>query len=54
MKREWVVVVWDKNGKFFQIWTTKYKNGDGIAHGMKIAEQIGGSYYILNGSEETE
>lgn len=41
-----VIVVWDRTGKFFQIWTSTY-NGDGIEHGKKIAERLGGSYEIF-------
>lgn len=47
MDRQHVIVVWDKNGKFFQVWTADYASGDGIAHGIKIAEQLGGTYEIV-------
>ena len=45
-----VIVVWDKEGKFFQNWTADYKNGDGIEHGKRIAAQMGGTYAITGGN----
>lgn len=45
--REHVIVVWDRNGKFFQVWTSKYKDGAGIEHGITIAKKIGGTYHDL-------
>lgn len=42
-----VIIVWDRVGNFFQIWPSTY-NGNGIAHGKKIAEQIGGTYICIN------
>ena len=41
-----VIVVWDRHGVFFQVWTDGY-NGDGIAHGKRIAAQIGGTYKVV-------
>jgi hypothetical protein len=45
-----VIVVWDRNGKFFQNWTAEFRNGDGIAHGKEIARSLGGTYVIVGGS----
>ena len=42
-----VIVVWDKDGKFFQTWTSDYNDGAGIQHGINVANQIGGYYHIL-------
>ena len=42
-----VIVVWDKNAKYFQSWPSTYK-GDGIAHGKKIAQQIKGSWVVVS------
>ena len=41
------IVVWDRNGKYFQTWQSNYK-GSGIKHGMSIARQIGGSYAVVS------
>jgi hypothetical protein len=41
--KQGVSIVWDKNGKFFQVWTFDYK-GDGKSHAETIANQIGGSF----------
>lgn len=38
-----VSVVWDKNGKFFQVWTSDYKS-DGKAHAEAVAKKINGSF----------
>lgn len=47
MEIESVIVVWDGEGKFFQTWTSKFKEGDGIEHGKRIAELISGAYIII-------
>jgi hypothetical protein len=39
---ESIILVWDRNGKFFQWWTD-------IDHGKMIAENIGGTYKITKG-----
>lgn len=52
MKRQPVIVVWDKNGKFFQIWTADYNNNDGIEHGKKTAQNLSGSYQVLEDKED--
>jgi hypothetical protein len=46
-KLESVIVVYDKNGKYFQTWWNNHKR-DAIEHGIKIAEKIGGYYVIIN------
>lgn len=51
---EVIVVVWDANGKFFQTWTSKFQNGDGIEHGIRISKKIGGSYRIIKPPLEDE
>jgi hypothetical protein len=43
-----VIVVFDKDGHFFQVWTSDYKDGDGIQHGKKIAENIKGTYKVVS------
>jgi hypothetical protein len=42
--RQGVSIVWDKNGKFFQVWPFDYNDGDGKYHAETIAERIGGSF----------
>jgi hypothetical protein len=42
-----VIVVWDKNGKFFQNWTADFANGDGIDHGRWVAAGMGGSCVVV-------
>ena len=49
--RQSVSIVWDKNGKFFQVWTSDYK-GDGKSHAETIAKQIGGSFKHIDGEED--
>jgi hypothetical protein len=46
-KTQPVIVVWDRNGQFFQNWTAEFKNGDGIDHGRRIAASMGGTYTIV-------
>ena len=48
-RRQPVIVVWDRNGKFFQNWTADFKNGDGIEHGKRIAGQMQGSWTVTGG-----
>lgn len=43
MNLQGVSIVWDKEGKFFQVWTNNFK-GDGKSHAETIAKQIGGTY----------
>lgn len=43
---EVVIVVWDRKGKYFQTWASKY-GGDGVAHGKVIAKRIGGTYKVV-------
>lgn len=42
-----VIIVWDSKGKFFQAWTDRY-NGDGIEHGKRIAEYLGGTHFVVD------
>ena len=46
LRNESVIVVFDKHGKYFQTWESHY-NGDGIKHGISVAKQISGSYFII-------
>ena len=46
MKKETVSIVWDKDGKFFQIWQSSF-NGDGMAHAEIVAKCIGGTFKHL-------
>jgi len=41
-----VIIVWDKEGNYFQTWTSGY-HGDGVTHGKIIAERIGGTYKVV-------
>lgn len=54
MNKQPVIIVWDKEGKFFQIWTSDYSTvvGNGIEHGKIIAQSIGGSYKIITETGE--
>lgn len=45
--RESIIIVWDKDGKFFQTWTSQFRRGAGIDHGKEIATMIGGSYLVV-------
>ena len=45
--KESVIIVWDKDGEYFQTWTAKYKQGDGISHGIRIAKLIKGTYIVV-------
>ena len=53
MKPTKVAVVWDKNGKYFQTWEETYNDNDGISHGERIAEKIGGFCQIVEFRENT-
>lgn len=50
--RQGVSIVWDSNGKFFQVWQSGY-NGDGKAHAEKIAAQISGTVLHIEHLPET-
>lgn len=43
MEREAVSMVFDKNGKFFQVWSVTF-NGDGARHAESVANLIGGTF----------
>lgn len=43
MKLETVSIVWDQNGKFFQVWASSF-NGDGRSHAENVAASIGGTF----------
>ena len=42
-EREAVSMVFDRDGKFFQVWPVYY-NGDGAKHAEIVAERIGGTF----------
>lgn len=41
-----VVVVWNKDGDYFQTWSSTDSMG-GIDHGIRVASQIGGTYCVV-------
>lgn len=41
-----VIVVFDKNGNYFQTWW----GTDAIQHGIEISKRIKGSYVIIGGT----
>lgn len=48
-----MIVVRDKDAKFFQNWTADYSDGDGIEHGKRIAARIGGTYAVLGADTQS-
>ena len=49
MKADAIVVVWDRDGKYFQTWTVGAKPyGDVVEHGKTVAKNIGGTYFVFD------
>ena len=46
-EKDGVSIVWDKDGKFFQVWQFDY-NGDGRSHAEKVAKQINGTFLHID------
>ena len=42
-----VIIVWDKEGKYFQNWVGKNSKSPSIQHGINIAKLIKGTYKII-------
>jgi len=53
LRNERIIVVFDKHGKYFQTWEAGYK-GDRITHGISVAKQISGSYFIVETNQSIQ